>query len=659
MADPKTRRLRKRIGPMLAVGAAAALLGLQSDSPPTTPSAVSRSAGTRGTSGHSRAFARVNLRELAALPQTPPLARAEEDEREEQIRPPKLPLPRDARLRLDPRRLRPEAAAAFRVASPPLATSFQALVDNQMVFPPDTEGAIGPNHVVTTLNSQTRIQDHGGKELLLVTFDAFWSKVTSGGFLSDPKILYDPSTDRWIAAAIAGLNTAEAAVLVGVSQSGDPTGTWNLYSVAADPQGKLWADFPSLGFNRDWVAIQVNMWTVADSVADAQFQQSQIYVFDKANLVAGGPDARHTLFTRDDLGTGQVPAATYDPGEPNLYFLEDWNGNDGSVGSLQLFAVSGPVGSEEFRSISFPATEDVWDDASPDGKDFAPQMGTAAKISVQTADFTHVIVRNGLITAAQTVFLPSGSPQRSSIQWWQLTGDGFVVQRGRVDDPASQLFFAFPSVAANVNNDLLVGYSEFSASSFPSGAYAFRAAADPSGTLRDNAILKSGETFYIKTGSGTRNRWGDYSATAIDPGNGTDLWTIQEYALKPVASAAGSWATWWGRIVAASGPPVPLPSASFTAPAAAVAGQPVQFTDGSSGATQWFWSFGDGEGSTERNPVHSFGFDGTLTVTETAANQTGAVSASRTIAVSPPAKLHPQPLPESGGRPRVVTPRGR
>ena len=173
--------------------------------------------------------------------------------------------------------------------------------------------------------------------------------------------------------------------------------------------------------------------------------------------LAGGTDARHTLFARDDLGTGQVPATTYDPGEPNLYFLEDWNGNDGSVGSLQLFAVSGPVGAEEFRSISFPATEDVWDDAPPDGKDFAPQMGTAAKISVQTADFTHVIVRNGLITAAQTIFLPSGSPQRASIQWWQLTGDGFVVQRGRVDDPASQLFFAFPSVAANVNNDLLVG----------------------------------------------------------------------------------------------------------------------------------------------------------------------------------------------------------
>ena len=118
-----------------------------------------------------------------------------------------------------------------------------------------------------------------------------------------------------------------------------------------------------------------------------------------------------------------------------------------------------------------------------------------------------------------------------------------------------------------------------------------------------------------------------------------------------------------GDLVGAHRAPPRVPRCRFPRPhsprpRAAVAGQPVQFTDGSSGATQWFWSFGDGEGSTERNPVHAFGFDGTLTVTETAVNQTGAVSASRTIAVSPPAKLHPQPLPESGGRPRVVTPRG-
>ena len=642
---------------MIAGGAAAGMLGLHSDRPAEPPvSVAAEPIVTRGTPGHSVAFARVHLRELAMEAPGAPLAETAPEESEERPLPPKLRLPGNARLRLETRPRRPESVEAARIASPPLASSFQALADNGTVFPPDTEGAVGPNHVVTTLNSQTRIQDHSGRELLVLTFDTFWSKVSAGGFLSDPKILYEPLLDRWIAAAISGLNTADASVLVGVSQSGDPAGAWNLYRVAVDPEGKLWADFPSLGFNKDWIAIQVNMWTVAGSVADSEFQKSQIYVFDKANLAAGGTDARHTLFVRDDLGTGQVPAATYDSAEPNLYFLEDWNGNSDGVGSLQLFAVSGPVGAEEFRSISFPATDEVWDDASPGGDDFAPQMGTAAKISVQTADFTHVIVRNGLITAAQTIFLPSGSPQRASVQWWQLTGEGFVVQRGRVDDPTAQTYYAFPSIAPNRNNDLLVGYSSFSAQQFASSGYAFRAAADPGGSLRDGAALKTGETFYIKTGGSKRNRWGDYSATVLDPVNGLDLWTVQEYALKPAGAAAGAWGTWWGRIVPDSGAAVSLPTVSFSAPAAAVAGEPVLFTDGSAGATQWFWSFGDGKSATERNPTHAFGFDGTLTVTETAVNQTGAVTATRTIAISPPPKLQPRPVPGTPHRPRAVTP---
>ena len=649
-----------RKGVLAAVGiAAAAVLGLRAG-PAPEPSV--RPAADRtvilGTPGHSTAFAQVDLRELASRAgAVAEQARAVEEEREQPVFKPRLPLPEGAPLRPEAVGLAPEAAQVPRAASPPLASSFQALSDIGTAFPPDTQGAVGPNHVVTTLNTQTRVQDRSGKELLTLTFDAFWAKVAGGLSLSDPKITYEPVADRWIAAAIAAPNTSDAAVLVGVSQTGDPTGTWNLYSVAADAQGQLWADFPTLGFNKDWIAIQVNMWTVASSVDNSQFQETHIYVFDKANLLAGGADARHTLFTSSEFGTGQVPAATYDPAEPVLYLLEDWNGNADGLGSLRLFSISGPVGSEQFRSIAFPVTGDVWDDSSPNGADFAPQMGTAAKISTQGGDFTQVVVRNGLITAAQTIFLPAGAPQRASVQWWQLTRDGFIVARGRVDDPSNQTFYTFPTAAPNRNNDLLVGFSSFSSQQFASGAYAFRAAADPAGTLRDPAPLKNGEAFYIKTGGGKRNRWGDYSSTVFDAANGLDFWTIQEYAAKSVAQAAGAWSTWWGRVAAESGPAVAMPTAAFTGPASAVAGQSVAFTDGSTGATRWFWDFGDGTSSTDRNPTHAFGFDGTLTVTENAVNQTGAVSASRTIAISPPPKAVPEPIPGAHRRPRAVTPR--
>ena len=49
-------------------------------------------------------------------------------------------------------------------------------------------------------------------------------------------------------------------------------------------------------------------------------------------------------------------------------------------------------------------------------------------------------------------------------------------------------------------------------------------------------MLRAGDGAYFKTFSGTENRWGDYSATVVDPVNDTDFWTIQEYAANPVGN---------------------------------------------------------------------------------------------------------------------------
>ncbi len=43
----------------------------------------------------------------------------------------------------------------------------------------------------------------------------------------------------------------------------------------------------------------------------------------------------------------------------------------------------------------------------------------------------------------------------------------------------------------------------------------------------------------------------------------------------------------------------------------------VSFTDASTGATSWSWDFGDGTGSTDQNPVHTYAFTGSYTITLT------------------------------------------
>jgi hypothetical protein len=344
---------------------------------------------------------------------------------------------------------------------------------------------------------------------------------------------------------------------------------------------------------------------------------------------------------------------------PVLYVVEDWNGNLGGLGYLRLFSIGGPVGAEVLTSIAFPASDETWDFAPRNSGDFAPQKNVQALVQTGNASIVSAVFRNGLLTVAHTVFLPAGgSAQRSAVQWWQLTGDGAVVQRGRLDDPSGQTFYAYPSVAPNRNNDLLIGYARFSTQQFPGAGYSYRAAGDPQGTLRDGAVLKEGEAYYSKTFGGGRNRWGDYSATTVDPVNDVDLWTIQEYAAPlEQSSPVSAWATWWGRVVPDSGEPVPLPIAGFDAPSGAISLQPVTFVDSSSGATQWFWNFGDGATSAARNPIHTFGSSGIFTVALTAVNQTGAVTATRSVTVAEPERLLPRPVGRTVPPTRKVAPR--
>ena len=61
---------------------------------------------------------------------------------------------------------------------------------------------------------------------------------------------------------------------------------------------------------------------------------------------------------------------------------------------------------------------------------------------------------------------------------------------------------------------------------------------------------------------------------------------------------------------------------------------PVEFTDSSTNADSVLWNFGDGNTSTERNPIHNYSSNGTFVVTLTAYNQFGEDSTTQTVIVS-------------------------
>jgi hypothetical protein len=283
---------------------------------------------------------------------------------------------------------------------------------------------------------------------------------------------------------------------------------------------------------------------------DGLFDRSHIYVFDKTKLYTGILPS-FTLFSRSDIGSSQTPALTYDPNLTTLYLLQNWNGNasDGK-GYLRLYRIAGAVGAEQMEVQGFITVSEPWAGLPPVGfANFAPQLGSPHKIMTNDARILSMVYRNGSIWATQTVFLPASAATRSSVQWWQIAPNRTVIQHGRVDDPTGQNFYAFPSIAVNKNNDVLIGYSRFSASQYASANYAFRLGSDPPNMLRGDLVFKPGEGPYVRIDPNNgRNRWGDYSNTVVDPLNDLDMWTIQEYAATPSPSF-GRWGTWWGRLV--------------------------------------------------------------------------------------------------------------
>jgi hypothetical protein len=547
---------------------------------PATQSAPRQITGTHGVARRASVINVAALARQEAL--NPP--KAEGAEEIEEVEPPEpIPqnkyVPADAVVSKERRTEQLLANASSTGPSPAASASFLASDDTSRI-PPDTHGAVGPNHLVVAHNGRVRILNRSGAIVSTVSLVGFWASLSSAPVdIFDPKILYDPYGNRWMITSVAERKSAASSVLIGVSQTSDPTGNWNLYRIDADSTDLLWADFPSIGFNKNWIVVQANMFPIVDGKGSFV---SHFFVFNKANLYGGGQGLYTLLKTPPDISDTIVPAITYDSTLSTMYMVEDYNSNANGNGYLGLYSITGAVGSEvlNIANVTTPtliSTPNPWDDSPPTVSgtdDFAPQLSTTLKVQNNDSRIQNVVYRNGSLWCVQTVFLPAGgSPTRSAIQWWQISTTGTIIQRGRIDDSTGNTFYAFPSIAVNSANDVLIGYSRYSASQYVTANYSFRAGTDPANTLRDDTVLKAGEASYFKTANATppRNRWGDYSSSVVDPVNDKDMWTIQEYAATPV-NGVDKWGTWWGRVSLTAAPQPPtlqLSAASYNVSEAA------------------------------------------------------------------------------------------
>jgi hypothetical protein len=145
---------------------------------------------------------------------------------------------------------------------------------------------------------------------------------------------------------------------------------------------------------------------------------------------------------------------------------------------------------------------------------------------------------------------PSRTVSRSAIQWFRLqvdTGGLTYSAHGRTYDPTSvstnAYWFHFPSLNVNAAGDALLGCSGSKATEYIGAFYQGRKADNWSRSY----LLQAGRA------SWTSDRWGDYSATSMDPSDGS-FWTVQEFSSQAYDVEGTNrvpysiWGTWIGQV---------------------------------------------------------------------------------------------------------------
>src|SRR5438094_629886 len=175
-------------------------------------------------------------------------------------------------------------------AAPAASSSFEGIGQGFAGFtvqyaPPDTNGAVGPNNFVQTVNVSFAVFTRTGSLLygpaaINTLFKGFGGLCETDND-GDPTVIYDQLADRWVIQqfAVTGANggTVPYLMCIAVSQTGDPTGTWSRYSY----NSSRFPDYPKLGVWGDAYYMSTNDFN------GNLFAGASLWAFDRAKMLAG------------------------------------------------------------------------------------------------------------------------------------------------------------------------------------------------------------------------------------------------------------------------------------------------------------------------------------------------------------------------------------
>jgi hypothetical protein len=423
-------------------------------------------------------------------------------------------------------------------------------------IPPDSMGAVGPDQFVEMINESVAIYTKTGVRMSLVSLDSFFTFTFDGttyprNGTTDPRILFDRRSNRWLACALELGDPAETdnQILLAVCRTSDPlTGTWDKYVIPVGVPGSgrrtFLTDFDTFGTDDNGVYFGMSIFGSDGS------ERAKIAATAKSTLIAASPSLG-TVYQWDqitDMGSSPQPAHNQDGLGPLglAWFVSSSATGASSVNYRTLSWSGGVPGLSATAVLPTPAYALPLD---------APANGSPVNISVVDDRLAPAAIRNNHLWTCRAIGVNSSgtafNADCTGCEWIDLDVSGAaaaLVQSGRVYDPAPSgpRYYYFPSIMVNGQGNAAMSFSGSKSTEYVGAYTCGRLATDPPGTMQAVALIKNGEAPYQRLDGVGRNRWGDYSYSSLDPNDDMSIWTIQEYA---TSTGANIWGTWTAELL--------------------------------------------------------------------------------------------------------------
>ena len=457
--------------------------------------------------------------------------------------------------------------------------------------PPDQGLCVGSGSVVETVNDILAVYDTNGTKLSgPIALNPFFTNdhaiVRStppvfGTFIADPKCYYDPAAQRFFLTALTiardsrtGAFTGHTDVRIAVSKTSTPTASpsdWTFTTIDTTNDGSngtpdhdgcpCLGDQPLIGADANGFYVTTNEF----SLFGDEFNGAQIYALSKADLVAGDPTPTIQRIEGTPLPSsyGNGPPYSLQPATSpsSSDFVTANNGTEYLLGALEFgkfpFSLDNRIAVWALTNTGSldTATPDVhFDDVVVTSQVYGlppniQQKNGPLPLAAATKQSQESLIDGGddrmqtavwaagrLWGAGDTVVKTPQDTTQVGITWYSLIPS--VTRTGQVSATVANHGYVSvegnsvtrPAIAMNPSGSGAIVFTLAGKDHYPSAAYTTLSSSGTGSVHVAAAGTKPADGFsgYKVFGNAGVERWGDYSAGAVDPATGK-LWLATEW----------------------------------------------------------------------------------------------------------------------------------